>query len=176
VVDEDRRLVGNKAGATRLGFAVLLKFFELEARFPSSPSEIPAAAIDYVADQVGVDAAVFVSYPWTGRAIERHRVQIRHAFGLREFTRGDEDKLADWLAVEVCPVELREGQLHEALLVRCRSERSSRQAVLSGSSGPRGHGSSPRSANWWYSGSATTVPPGWRNSPRATTAAGCWRS
>jgi hypothetical protein len=31
---DDLRLIANKTGATRLGFAVLLKFFELEARFP----------------------------------------------------------------------------------------------------------------------------------------------
>jgi Domain of unknown function (DUF4158) len=34
LVEDDWRLVGNKAGATRLGFALLLKFFELEGRFP----------------------------------------------------------------------------------------------------------------------------------------------
>ncbi|MFC3450615.1 hypothetical protein [Amycolatopsis speibonae] len=35
LVGEDWSLVGNKTGATRLGFAVLLKFFEIEARFPA---------------------------------------------------------------------------------------------------------------------------------------------
>ena len=34
-------LVGNKTGATRLGFAVLLKFFEIAARFPSVAGEVP---------------------------------------------------------------------------------------------------------------------------------------
>ncbi len=48
---------------------------------------------------------------------------MREAFGFRESTRGDEDKLAGWLAEEVCPVELRNEQLREALLVRCRVER-----------------------------------------------------
>lgn len=33
------------------------------------------------------------------------------------------DKLAAWLAEEGCPVELQEEQLHDALLVRCRTER-----------------------------------------------------
>jgi hypothetical protein len=33
-MSEDWRLVGNKTGSTRLGFALLLKFFEIEARFP----------------------------------------------------------------------------------------------------------------------------------------------
>jgi hypothetical protein len=123
LVDEDWRLVGNKAGSTRLGFALLLKFFELEARFPSSAAELPPAAVSYVAQQVAVESGMLAEYDWSGRAIKRHRVQIRHAFGFREFSKGDEDKLAGWLAAEVCPVELREEQLRAALLVRCRTER-----------------------------------------------------
>lgn len=116
-------MVGNKSGPTRLGFALLLKFFELEARFPASIDELPAAPVAYVADQVTVDPSALDEYPWSGRTIKYHRAQIRDAFGFRESTRGDEDKLAGWLAEEVCPVELREEQLAEAVLVRCRAER-----------------------------------------------------
>ena len=59
-----------------------------------------------------------------GRAIDRVAPSPDpDAFGFREFSRGDEPKLAAWLAEEVCPVELRDEQLREALLVRCRSER-----------------------------------------------------
>lgn len=77
----------------------------------------------YVAEQVKVDATTLVAYRWSGRTIEYHRAQIRDAFGFREFTRADENRLADWLASEVCPVELRDEQLREALVVRCRAER-----------------------------------------------------
>lgn len=52
LVEDDWRLVGNKAGATRLGFALLLKFFELEARFPRHAADVPPAAVAYVAGQV----------------------------------------------------------------------------------------------------------------------------
>ncbi|MDG3013662.1 Tn3 family transposase [Corynebacteriales bacterium D3-21] len=123
LVGEDWRLVGNKSGATRLGFAVLVKFFEIEARFPRSPDEVPAQAVSYVAEQVGVEPGEFERYRWDGRSIKYHREQIRAVFDFREFTRGDEAKLAGWLAEEVCPVELRDEQLREALLVRCRAER-----------------------------------------------------
>jgi hypothetical protein len=34
LVEADRELIANKTGATRLGFTPLLKFFELEGRFP----------------------------------------------------------------------------------------------------------------------------------------------
>jgi TnpA family transposase len=123
LVDEDWRLVGNKTGATRLGFALLLKFFEIEARFPAGAEALPPSAVAYVAEQVGTSPAELASYRWTGRTIEYHRAQIRGAFGFRQFTRGDHDKLAAWLAEEVCPVEFREEHLREALLVRCRTER-----------------------------------------------------
>ena len=123
LVDDDWRLVGNKTGATRLGFALILKYFDLEGRFPRYAGEVPKAAVDYVAGQVKVDPRVFGAYDWAGRTIEYHRAQIRRARGFRECTVGDEDKLAGWLAEEVCPVELGEQWLREALLARCRAER-----------------------------------------------------
>ena len=123
LIGDDWQLVGNKTGTTRLAFALILKFFEIEARFPRAVDEFPSGAVAYVAEQVKVDPGEFALYRWTGRTVEYHRAQIRDAFGFREFTRADEDKLADWLATEVCPVELRDEQLREALVVRCRGER-----------------------------------------------------
>jgi hypothetical protein len=73
LVEDDRWLVGNKTGATRLGFAVSLKFFELEARFLRHAREVPRAAVDYLAGQVKVDSALFANYSWTGRTIGYHR-------------------------------------------------------------------------------------------------------
>jgi Domain of unknown function (DUF4158) len=123
LVEDDWRLVSSKAGATRLGFSLLLKFFELEGRFPRHAGKIPRQAVDYMAVQVKVAPGEFAGYGWSGRSIERHRGQIRRALGFRECTAGDEDKLAGWLAEEVCPVELGERRLREALLARCRAER-----------------------------------------------------
>lgn len=70
-----------------------------------------------------VDPGLLSEYRWSGRTIEYHRAQVRDVFGFREFSRSDEDKLAAWLAAEMCPVELRDEQLRQALLVRCRGER-----------------------------------------------------
>jgi len=123
LLDDDRRLVANKTGATRLGFALLLKFFEEEGRFPRSPVELPAAAVEYVAAQVKVPVSALDAYQWSGSTIEYHRSQIRSELGFREATVADERLLADWLAREVCPVELGEERLREALLRRCRSDR-----------------------------------------------------
>ena len=81
---EDRVLLGNKTGATRLGFAVLLKFFQQEGRFPQHKHEVPGIVITFLATQVGVDASAYLQYAWQGRTIEYHRAQIREALGFRE--------------------------------------------------------------------------------------------
>ncbi len=123
LVEEDWRLLGNKGGATRLGFAVVLKFFEVKAAFPVRSADVPSAAVAYPAEQVRVDPSALDGYRWTGRTIEYHRAQVREAFGFREFAHADEDLLSQWLSEHVCPVEQRDEQLLEALLVRCRALR-----------------------------------------------------
>ncbi|MFH9228277.1 hypothetical protein [Streptomyces lydicus] len=45
---------------------------------------------------------------------------MREALKFRPATRADEEELIAWLADEVCPVELVEDRLREALLVECR--------------------------------------------------------
>jgi hypothetical protein len=37
---DDWGLIANKAGVTRLGFAVMLKFYEIEGRFPAYREEV----------------------------------------------------------------------------------------------------------------------------------------
>jgi TnpA family transposase len=123
LVDDDWRLVGNKSGATRLGFALLLKFFEIDARFPRHAGEVPPAAVTYIAGQVQVPAEAFATYDWSGRTLKYHRAQIRTALGFREAGREDEERLTGWLAEEICPFEVSEERRREALLSRCRADR-----------------------------------------------------
>jgi TnpA family transposase len=122
LTDADWELVGKKYGATRLGFCLMLKFFQIEGRFARHSGEFPVAAVEFVAVQVGVEAAELAGYDWSGRSVERHRRRIRNAFGFRVFTRGDEDKMIAWLAERVCPQELDPDRQREAVLARCRSE------------------------------------------------------
>lgn len=117
----DRELLGNKTGATRLGFALLLKFFQIEGRIPTYPEEIPAAAVDFVASEVDVDPVLFAKYPWGTRSVKYHRKQIRERYGTRPATEDDEENLARWLAEDVCQVEAGRDALAEAVVSRCRT-------------------------------------------------------
>jgi hypothetical protein len=121
--EADWQLLATKRGATRLGFVLLLKFFDLEGRFPASAGELPQAAIDYVAALVGVPVAELGRYAWSGRTIEHHRAQIRSERGFRQATGDDEQVMADWLAGELCPVELDENRLRDDLMARFREQR-----------------------------------------------------
>jgi hypothetical protein len=123
LVEGDWELLANKSGPTRLGFALLLKFFELEGRFPDLLEEVPHAAVEYVAGLVKVPAEAFAKYSLTGRTAEYHRAQVREALGFRPATRADEKRLIAWLGDEVCPVELVEDRLRAAVLVQCRAQR-----------------------------------------------------
>ena len=101
----DWDLIANKAGATRLGFAVMLKFYEIEGRFPAYPEEVPPAAVRYLGSLVKVEPALFARYSWSGRSIKYHRSQIRKVYGTRPPTADDEERWAQWLATELCPAE-----------------------------------------------------------------------
>lgn len=116
----DRALLGNKSGATRLGFAVLLRLFQAEGRFPRRPEEVPAAAVEAIAPQVGVPVAAWRDYDWDGRAICYHRVRIRAALGFREATDEDAAALARWLEGRALDLERRYDRLLAAARERCR--------------------------------------------------------
>ncbi|MGI5347298.1 DUF4158 domain-containing protein [Streptomyces sp. CA-250714] len=67
-VDGDWDLVANKSGPTRLGFRLMLKFFEIEARFAEFIEEFPHPAVEYVAGRVKVPAAELSEYDLRARS------------------------------------------------------------------------------------------------------------
>lgn len=120
LVDDELALVAGKRGATRLGFALLLRFYTERGRFPRGRSEIPDAAVDYVARQVGVEPTEIAFYEWTGRTSKFHRTQLRQALGFRECTVGDAEALTSWLIEHVTQVEHRAERVCEQLVSECR--------------------------------------------------------
>ncbi|MDN5917571.1 MAG: Tn3 family transposase, partial [Pseudonocardia sp.] len=123
LLPDEVALLRNKSGATRLGFAVLLKYFTRAGRFPSGRSAVADEAVEFVARQVGVPAADLGFYDWSGRQIKAHRAEIRQVLGFRECGVADAEKLTDWLVAQVAESERRPETVREVLLERCRSER-----------------------------------------------------
>ena len=123
LLPSERERLANKTGATRLGFAVLLKFFQLEGRFPRHLQEIHGAAVEYLARQIGVPAGEWVQYDWDSRAAKYHRGQIRSQLGFREATVEDGEALGIWLDEHVLHQDRQMERLRDSLLERCRALR-----------------------------------------------------
>ncbi len=122
VLDDELELVAGKRGATRLGFALLLKHYTQHGRFPRGRAEFPDEVVAFVARQMKVPAAEFDSYQRTGSTIEYHRAQIREHLGFRMRSVQDAEKLTAWLVVDVAHAERNADRVREELLKHCREE------------------------------------------------------
>jgi hypothetical protein len=122
LIGDELDLLRNKSGASRLGFALLLKFVLWRGRFPRALHELPDDAVAHVARQVRVAAGEVAAFDLGGRTAKRHRTEIRAYTGFRECSVADADTLASWLAEHVASVERREDRVREQLHARCRAQ------------------------------------------------------
>ncbi|MEW2161029.1 DUF4158 domain-containing protein [Streptomyces sp. NPDC007189] len=93
VLDDELGLVAGKRGGTRLGFALLLKYYTRHGRFPRGRGDFPDEVVEFVARQMKVPAADFDAYQWSGSTIEYHRAQIREHLGFLVCSVQDAEKL-----------------------------------------------------------------------------------
>ena len=94
---DDFSVIGNKTGATRLGFSVLLKIFRYEAKFPNNRKDVSYDIVRYIAKQLNLNPRLIKNYSWKGRNIKYHKAQIRDLLGYAEPTAEDAGKIIKWL-------------------------------------------------------------------------------
>src|SRR4051794_7299449 len=116
---DEWELLANRTDRSRLGLAILLKFFQVEGRFPRDRREIPVAVRDHLADQLGIEPDAFAEYDLTGRSGKRDREQIRSILGFRRATLIDAEKLAEWLRRDVLPSDHESEHLQQTALDWC---------------------------------------------------------
>ena len=112
---DETQLIRSKKGANRLGFALLLKFFQLKGRFPEKKNEIPRVVRVFVAEQLGLDEALYEHYNWQGRAIKHHRAAIRERLGFRPMQLSDYELLKQWMMENVLPQVVEQRLIHQSL-------------------------------------------------------------
>lgn len=110
-----------KTDHTRLGLTVLLKYFQIEGRFPHRQRDVPQVAIEFVARQLEIAPAAYASYDWRGRSIKLHRATIRDYLGFRQGTVADADDVVAWLIADVLPHISRSDSIIEAIYRRYRT-------------------------------------------------------
>jgi hypothetical protein len=123
ILPEEKRLLTNRTPHGRLGFTVLLKFFQVKGRFPDNQVEVNKEILGMIAEQLGTPIETWHDFDWEGRTIKRFRAEIREWCGFREVTLSDLESFKRWLVEEVIPLEHRADRLREVLLQRCRDLR-----------------------------------------------------
>ncbi|MBV8054329.1 MAG: DUF4158 domain-containing protein, partial [Deltaproteobacteria bacterium] len=98
---DERELLGNKTGATRLSFAILVKAFQFDGRFPDRREDIAGSVIAHLASQIGVQLEAHPDGEWSERTQRQQRAQIRAHCGFRIFRARDEPALIAWLSERV---------------------------------------------------------------------------
>ncbi len=120
LLPKELELLAHKNPQNRLIFALLLKFFQMEAKFPESDHEIPAVVVNYVTQQLSITPSVYQDCNWQGRSVKYYRKKIRELFGFREATINDAEELVNWLTEQALIYELKFEQLESAAFDRLR--------------------------------------------------------
>ena len=122
-IGDELELLRNKSGATRLGFAALLKFVLWRGRFPRALRELPDDAVAHLARQVRVPAGELGPFDFASRTAQappHARSAPTRAFG--SAASPTPTALTVWLAEHVAGVERRDDRVREQLLARCRQQ------------------------------------------------------
>jgi hypothetical protein len=82
----------NRTDRCRIGVAVLLKYFQLNGRFPRQHRDIPGAVLAFLGEQLSVAPESWFDYDLWGRSGQRDRERIRAYLGyLRPTPRNGQD-------------------------------------------------------------------------------------
>lgn len=120
LIPSELQLVKKKVGGNQIGFALLLKYFQLMARFPDRPNEIPDNIISYIANQLNISVKSYSDYNWFGRTASIYRVEIRTLFNFKIATVEDSEKISDWLITEIIPQEQKIESIREIIYQKFR--------------------------------------------------------
>lgn len=99
--DELSRAKVKNTNKNKLGFAVLLKYFQLESHYPKHIKFIDPLMLNSIANQLNILSSCIGNFDWEGRSTRRFRQEIRELLGYREATLQDIDSLKIWLSKEV---------------------------------------------------------------------------
>ena len=83
--DDEKQLSDQRTQQGQLGLALLLKFFQVEGRFPHYHKEVPMPAVGYVAEQLEALPAVWFDYPLKGCSGSHDREQLHAFLGFRQY-------------------------------------------------------------------------------------------
>ena len=100
---EELQLVQSKQYKTKLPFAVMMKFFQLENHYPTNEDIISSSMIQSLSNQLGISLRLIEGFDWESRTSERFRQEIREFLSYEKATVNDSERLIAWLIEYVLP-------------------------------------------------------------------------
>ncbi len=120
LLPQELELAKKKVGGNQIGFALLLKHFQLFAYFPENKSFVSQVVISYIASQVNLPESSYSDYDWQGRSAKVYRVEIRRLFNFRVASVQDSEEMGTWLIDEILPDEQKNEAIREFVYQRFR--------------------------------------------------------
>lgn len=86
-------LFQGRSEESRLGFYVLLKYFQENYRFPSSEKDLPVAALKRISSQLNISSTGIKDYFSSDNLLKKHRGVIRTYMGFRQSTKAEAEQV-----------------------------------------------------------------------------------
>jgi TnpA family transposase len=97
---DEGALLSGRTAVNRLGFAALLKFFQLEGYFPAAYTDIPRQALEYLAGELEIPVSIIETARFAERLLKSYRTEIRSFLRFRPATNRDAAAAQRWLVQE----------------------------------------------------------------------------
>jgi len=120
LLPQELELTKKKIGGNQIGFALLLKYFQMFASFPEDKFSISQVVISYIASQVNLPESSYSDYDWQGRSAKVYRVEIRRLFNFRVASVQDSEEMVTWLIEEILSDEQKNEAIKELVYQRFR--------------------------------------------------------
>jgi hypothetical protein len=123
LLSPDEHVLLGESVATRIHFAILLKAFQLDGRFPERRDEIAESVVVFVAKQVGVPPELYFDGEWSERTQRLYRARVRGHCGFQMFRAEHEEPLVAWLSGRVGSPNPEAEDLKTAAYTQLRAQR-----------------------------------------------------
>ena len=120
---EEHELLSHKPSTTRLPFAVLLKAFQREGRFPERREEVADHIVAHLARQIGVLSETYRDGNGSERTQRHQRAEIREYYGFRLFHAEEEPAFVACLSERVTSPHPEAEDLKTAAYEHLRAQR-----------------------------------------------------
>ncbi|WP_244306156.1 DUF4158 domain-containing protein [Bacillus cereus] len=120
---EELKLVNARYKLTRIGFAALLKYFQLFHQFPTKKSQIQSDMLHFLSKQLNLSLNSYHTYILDSKTARKHKQEILDFFGFKEEQDEDREFIRTWLYNRIYEYNLDATLLGKQLYIKYRTEK-----------------------------------------------------